>query len=340
MAESPESNRALPSKITLIDAIWYHKHPLRFALLPLSFLYRLITFLRRFAYQAGLIKSARLGVPVIIVGNISVGGTGKTPFVIWLIQFLQKQGFKPGVISRGYGGQANQWPQVVEVQSEAIQVGDEPVLIKRSTKVPVVVGPNRIDDAEFLLENNVCDILISDDGLQHYALDRDIEVCVIDGQRLHGNGYCLPAGPLREPISRLREVDVQICNGAVLSDAFSMTLEPSGFFNLIDQSEHSLSDFSGKTVHAIAGIGHPQRFFSLLEAHGIRVIPHAFADHALFTADDLLFTDKLPVIMTEKDAVKCSAITHPRCYFLRVEALLPETLEARLIRLLNRFKNG
>ena len=196
-----------------LDYYWYHKHPLVMLLVPLSWLFCMVSMLRRKAYQAHLLKVTRLPVPVIIVGNISVGGTGKTPLVVWLVDFLKQAGYKPAIISRGYGGGAQQWPQRVTPDSDAASVGDEAVLLARRCVCPMAVAPNRVAAAQMVLENNGCDIIVCDDGLQHYALARDIEIAVIDGVRRFGNGYCLPAGPLREPPGRLGSVDFVVVNG-------------------------------------------------------------------------------------------------------------------------------
>lgn len=322
-----------------IDSLWYKPNPLRYLLLPFTVLYRLTIRLRRYAYASGLIRTGHLPVPVIVVGNITVGGTGKTPFVIWLVDYLRKRGFRPGVISRGYGGQSESWPQAVSGTSDPSQVGDEPVLIAQQTAVPIFVGPDRIAAAEALLDAHpTCSIIVSDDGLQHYALGRDIEIVIIDGQRGFGNGLCLPAGPLREPITRLRDVDIQISNGTQRDQAFTMHLQPRAFCSLDTNENLPLDAFSGKKVHAAAGIGNPDRFFSSLRSLGCDVVEHPFPDHAAFSEEDFDFVDNAPIIITEKDAVKCRSLALENVYYLRVDAELDVLIETRLQRLLSAFQ--
>lgn len=305
-----------------IDSIWYQRKPVALLLLPLTGLFVLVVMLRRLMYRLGLKKSTRLSVPVIVVGNISVGGTGKTPFIIWLANNLKDKGFKPGIISRGYGGEASSWPQQVRPDSDPRTVGDEAVIISRQTGCPMAVGPDRVAAGEALLEHTDCDLILSDDGMQHYALQRTIEIAVIDGIRRFGNGYCLPAGPLREPRGRLKSVDLVVVNGGGASSAeVSMTLSGESVVNLKKPSRKlSLSDFKGQSVHAIAGIGNPGRFFSYLEKEGLQPDGHSFPDHHLFSAQDLSFGDDKAVLMTEKDAVKCRNFATGKEWFVPVEA--------------------
>ena len=295
-----------------LDHYWYSTNLISLLLLPLSGLFCLLSRLRVMLYRLGILKSFKAPVPVIIVGNISVGGTGKTPLIIELVKQLKAKGFKPGVISRGYGGKAGSWPQKVTQTTTAELVGDEPQLIFDQTACPVVVGPDRRKTVTRLLNEFACDIVLSDDGMQHYALQRDIEIAVVDAQREFGNGFCLPSGPLRETVSRLQQVDLVILNGGT-EDQYAFSMQADNCLSAgSETSSHealSLSDFAGKTVHAIAGIGNPERFFSMLKQHDIDVIPHAFADHYNYQQADLLFNDQNPVLMTEKDAVKCKAYT-------------------------------
>lgn len=243
--------------------IWYKDPVIGLWLMPLGFLFSDIVRFRKFLYRIGVLKTQTLPVPVIVVGNITVGGTGKTPLVIYLAEFLKNSGFKPGIISRGYGGLADSWPQWVGTESLAKDVGDEALLIAKQTVCPMVVGPLRVDAARLLLEKTDCDVILSDDGLQHYALHRDIEIAVIDGVRRFGNGYCLPAGPLREPIERLNSVDLIIVNGEKQEpNEFSMRLEGDIAINLLTGEQKHLVDFLTEDCHAIAGIGHPERFLS------------------------------------------------------------------------------
>ncbi|MCK5716331.1 MAG: tetraacyldisaccharide 4'-kinase [Thiomargarita sp.] len=297
-----------------INNIWYHTHPIRFLLAPLSWLFCLLVWVRRKIYCLGF--TYQVPIPVIIVGNITVGGTGKTPLVIWLGQFLKKHGFKPGIVSRGYGGKAKKWPISVFSDSNPYLVGDEPVLLARHSGCPVAIAPRRIIAVESLLDQ--CDVIICDDGLQHYALHRDIEIVVIDARRRYGNGLCLPAGPLREPVSRLDSVDFVISNGHTMQFEFSDLRQVAD--NTVSQA---LSALQGKTVHAIAGIGHPARFFSYLREQGLILHCHEFPDHYYYTASDIQFNDALPIIMTEKDAVKCQTFATTQHWYLPITAQLP-----------------
>jgi tetraacyldisaccharide 4'-kinase len=245
-----------------LSQTWYTRHPIRWLLLPLSWLYLAIITLRRWFYEQQWLTQHRLPVPVIIVGNISIGGTGKTPFVIWLVEQLRQAGFHPGVISRGYGGQAPYYPYTVTVDSPVTASGDEPLLIASRTQCPVVVAPNRREAGEQLLRESGCDVIIADDGLQHYALQRDIEIVIVDAARQFGNGLCLPAGPLREPRKRLTEVDYVVYNGETDAHAYWMHLSGQAWINIANPNQTApLDAFSQQAVHAIAGIGNPNRFF-------------------------------------------------------------------------------
>lgn len=313
---------------------WYRKNSFfGYCFSPLSWFYNLITSLRRFFYCCGLKKVSRFPVPVIVVGNITVGGTGKTPLVGWLVGWLRSQGFKPGIVSRGYGGQATTWPQKVTDSSDPRYVGDEAVILARHTHCPMVVGPNRVAAVKKLLDNYDCNIVISDDGLQHYALGRDIEIAVIDGARRFGNGLCLPAGPLRESIRRLKSVDFVVANGKGNNNEYTMSLYCGDIYNIKNPEQFfDLELLNNKTVHALAGIGHPQRFFQQLEAIGFKVISHEFPDHYCYKPSDLDFGDDLPVIMTAKDAVKCESFANDRCWYLPVEVKMDECFENQLQR--------
>ena len=340
-----------------LDHYWYNKNLLVILLVPLSWVFCLVSMLRRKAYQMRLLKVTRLPVPVIIVGNISVGGTGKTPLVLWLVHFLKQAGYRPAIISRGYGGKAQHWPQCVTPDSDAILVGDEAVLLARRGGCPMAVAPNRVAAARIVLENNVCDVIICDDGLQHYALARDIEIAVIDGVRRFGNGYCLPAGPLREPQSRLKSVDFAVMNAepeataahgftSVAADRppettarhgqFSMQLRNGALHHVGDDNKIcDISVFYGQVVHAVAGIGHPARFFKHLRALGLEIIEHAFPDHYLFTMQDLQFGSNpevnIIVIMTEKDAVKCRGFAGENYWYMPVDVQLNSEFGERLL---------
>ncbi|MDC9724477.1 MAG: tetraacyldisaccharide 4'-kinase [Gammaproteobacteria bacterium] len=311
---------------------WYKAHPVRWLLWPLSAIYRAIISLRRSLYQIGIFKQYSVNVPVIIVGNISVGGTGKTPFVIWLAKQLQHAGFRPGIISRGYGGKAESYPQTVTVDSEPSIVGDEPLIINRQSACPMVVAPDRVSAATQLLEQFDCNIIIADDGLQHYALARDIEIVIVDSQRLFGNQYCLPAGPLREPLSRLKDVDFIVHNGDETSAEFTMATSQGHAINLMNpELTRALSSFQNQTVHAIAGIGYPERFFKQLSECNLNLLPHSFSDHHPYQAHDLNFDDGLDILMTEKDAVKCQHFANKNMWYVPIDATINGKLEQHLL---------
>lgn len=302
---------------------------------PLQILYRFLIALRRASYRVGLLRAVRLPVPVIVVGNVTVGGAGKTPLVIHLCERLQAAGLRPGVISRGYGGRSVA-PRRVLAGSDPSEVGDEPVLIVARTGVPVWVARARAAaGAALLAAHPEVDVIVADDGLQHLALARDFEIVVMD-ERGAGNGWMLPAGPLREPLSRLTSVDALVCNGAVPASVlarveavrrFAMRLEGERF-DAIGASPltRKPEDFSGQRVHALAGIGNPSRFFGHLRALGLDVCEHAFPDHHFFSAKDLAFDDGEAIVMTEKDAVKCAAFSRPDCWVLRVDARIEPDL--------------
>ena len=311
---------------------WYENHPIRWILWPLSALYRIVIFLRQLLYRLGLFKQSTLNVPVIIVGNISVGGTGKTPFVIWLAEKLKEADFRPGIISRGYGGKTEQYPQIVTPQSDPRLVGDEPLIISRQSGCPMIVAPDRVAAARQLLKQFDCNIIIADDGLQHYALARDIEIVIVDGKRLFGNQYCLPAGPLREPLSRLNQVDFIVHNGAETPAKYTMTTSHDHAINLANPDQtKELSSFQNKMVHAIAGIGYPKRFFDQLEAYGLSIKAHPFSDHHPYTLNDLNFNDDLDILMTEKDAVKCQHFGKKNMWYIPIKTAISGKLEQHLL---------
>ena len=317
------------------DKYWYNNSLYIRALLPLSWLFCSVVKLRRLAYQYGIKKTHYLDVPVIIVGNITVGGTGKTPTVIWLVNFLKGEGYSPGIVSRGYGGKATHWPQQVRPDSDPVIVGDEAILLAHQSKCPVAVGPKRVEAARALLEHENCDIIISDDGLQHYSLGRDIEIALVDSIRRFGNGHCLPAGPLREPEERMEEVDIIVANGVPGPHEFGMRLAGIRLVNVSDYTQQmNLEDLRGQTVHAVAGIGYPERFFNHLNRAGLDVIEHPFQDHHVFKPEDLDFGDDLPVIMTEKDIVKCHRFTQSNHWYLPVKADPDPRLGERIMGLL------
>jgi tetraacyldisaccharide 4'-kinase len=316
-----------------LDRYGYSLNLVAVALWPLSLVFGAVVRLRRVLYQYGVLKSVGLPIPVIVVGNISVGGTGKTPLVARLVELLREAGYRPGIVSRGYGGQSKQWPCVVTADSDPEQVGDEPVLLARRCRCPVVVGPDRVAAARKLVETYDCNLMVSDDGLQHYRLRRDIEVAVIDGFRRLGNAACLPAGPLREPPSRLRTVDFVVGNGAARGQEYLMALRGEVALNLADPCISSvLAHFRQSTVHAVAGIGDPWRFFDHLRHAGLRLLEHPFPDHHPFRPDDLHFHEDLPVLMTEKDAIKCSGISPDNSWYVPVSAQLASEFEEQFLR--------
>lgn len=320
-------------KSALSDA-WYKGHPALWLLLPLSLLYGLLSMLRRALYGAGIFRVARFDAPVIVVGNITAGGTGKTPLTLALIEELRRHGWRPGVVSRGYGGRAD-YPLRLSDDTTAAEAGDEPVMLFRRSRVPLMVDPCRSRAVRRLLEQEACDVILCDDGLQHYALGRDIEIAVIDGSRGVGNGLLLPAGPLREPVSRLRSVDFVVVNGEGNGwpGAYPMRLAAESWQPVGSQTDSPPA--KGSRVHAVAGIGNPERFFSQLRAEGYDVIPHAFPDHHAYSAQDLGFGDGLPVVMTEKDMVKCRVLSGNDWWYVPVSAELPARFAEDFLRQLN-----
>ncbi len=306
-------------------------------LLPLSALYCLVISVRRKLYRLNIKKSYSAQVPVVVIGNIVVGGSGKTPLLISLCDYMTRNGFKPGVVSRGYGGTVTGIKQVVS-SDRAQQVGDEPLMIFQRSKVPVVVGGDRVSAINYLLTNNQCDIVFSDDGLQHYRMRRDVEIAVVDATEKFGNGFCLPAGPLRERVSRLKEVDLVVYNEVKINNQNDCSyalqvveLKPLNGESLNGKSSRTLSSFKkNKTIHAVAGIGHPVRFFNQLNENGLNVIEHAFADHHKYQQHDFSDWHTDCIIMTEKDAVKCCHLTLPDAWVVIVDAKWSVKLEDHL----------
>jgi len=306
-----------------IERIWYGGAAIPAWLDALVPVYRALRWLHLAPYRRGWRKPRRLPVALIVVGNLTAGGSGKTPLVIALVEALRARGFKPGVVSRGYGG-SERGPLLVDDVVQPARVGDEPCLIRKRTGVAVAVGRDRARAAALLIERGV-DVVIADDGLQNPSLARDLEICVIDGQRRFGNGQLLPAGPLREPLSRLASIAFRICNGgAAQADEIPMRLVGEMAVPMTAATgTRPLESFAGQRVHAVAAIGNPARFFDGLRAHGIDVVPHGFPDHHAFAAADLAFGDDALVLMTEKDAVKCLAFATPGFWCVPVRAELP-----------------
>ena len=300
---------------------WSRRGLLAWLLWPVSLFFGIAVCSRRILYGVRLLKSAHPGIPVIVVGNLTVGGSGKTPLVLWIAEFLRGQGWSPGIVSRGYGAAVNE-PRAATVASEAREVGDEPIVLSRRSGCPVWVGPDRVQVAALLrAAHKDVDVLVLDDGLQHYAIRRDLEIAVVDG-RGFGNGFLLPAGPLREPKSRLRSVHAVVSHESPIK-GYAMKLEGHQVHRMTDARERRvLESFAGQKVHAVAGIGDPNRFFLHLAAAGIKLLPHPFPDHHAFAPRDLEFGDQLPVMLTEKDAVKLRSAARPHWWVLPVSARL------------------
>lgn len=310
----------------MIERIWSGRSALYLLLLPFSWLYGFVSLIRRWCYRLGLFSSWRSPVPVVVVGNLSAGGNGKTPLVIWLVEQLQRQGLRVGVVSRGYGGKAASYPLLLNEQTSTQEAGDEPVLIMQRTGAPVAVAPKRSQAIEVLLQAYPLDLIITDDGLQHYALQRDVELVVIDGLRRFGNGWWLPAGPMRERASRLASVDAVIINGGQpQGNEILMTLVADQAVNLLSGEQKVVTELTN--IVAMAGIGHPPRFFNTLQQLGVVSIKQqAFADHQVYDQRLLsaLATDQQNLLMTEKDAVKCRSFAQANWWYLPVTACLAE----------------
>lgn len=300
-----------------IEQSWYKPFSLiTLLLLPLSAIFGCVSLLRKYCYKFGILKSFISKTPVIVVGNISVGGNGKTPFVLWLHEHLTAQGLSVGLISRGYGGQAAQYPLLVTANTTTLEAGDEPVLLFNRLQCPLVVGSNRQHNIEMLNQHFKLDVIISDDGMQHYKMARSIECCIVDSERKFGNGFLMPAGPLRETTSRLNSVDLVIENGS--EHEFSYRLQPSVIKRVADNTEITTAI---KSAHAVSAIGNPQRFEASLKAHGIELLStHHFRDHYAYSADDFAQFGDDCILMTEKDAVKCRDFAKPNWYYLPVDA--------------------
>ena len=335
---------------TWLSREWQRSRAWKISLTPVSWLFASIVSLRRLLFRSGVYRSTRIDVPVIVVGNITVGGSGKTPLVIAIVEMLRAHGYRPGVVSRGYGStaNANRDDRAVQIDAAAsdaaLRFGDEPVLLARRLHCPVVVARDRVAAARTLrVRNPEVDVIVSDDGLQHYALARDIEIAVLDGGYGVGNGAMLPAGPLREPVSRLNFVDAMAMYGlssqfdALTPPKFSVALGEERVVNLHGGQQLSVAEFAaaadaaGKSLHAFAGIARPQRFFAHLQRLGLRTHNHSFADHHRFTADDLAASANDLLLMTEKDAVKCAVFADARCWYLRIDAILPPAFQDLIV---------
>lgn len=331
-----------------LQGVWYERRSRWFSLLmlPLSWLFALVSGVRRAAYRRGWLKSFRVTRPVLVVGNITVGGTGKTPMTIWLAEQLHARGLRVGIVLRGYGGRSIRWPCDVTKETSADEAGDEAVLLAQRTGALVVAGPDRVAAAKRAIERGA-EVVVCDDGLQHYRLARDLELAVIDERRGLGNGRLLPAGPLREPARRLNSVDLKVLtrrsatsDGPAFPGAVVAMPELGDAVSLATGERRALRSFLGTRVHAIAGIGHPQAFFDALTALGLTIEPHPLPDHARLTAADVTFPDGAPVLMTEKDAVKCrqgaDATSIANCWAVRLDIAMTEADARTIHRLLDR----
>lgn len=303
------------------DWLWYRPNPLKWLLWPIGGIYGVVMEIRRLVYRLGMKPVTTLPLPVIVVGNLTVGGSGKTPVVIWLAGELKSCGYRVGIVSRGYGGNAENWPQRVSTASDPGLVGDEPVLIARATGCPVMVSPDRVAAAKALISAEQLDVLLADDGMQHYALDRTLAIAVVDGQRGLGDGFCLPAGPLREFKCRIADVDAIVVNGGSWGRAGVFRAQPAAqrLHQVAGSEQKLLAEFRNTEVHAVAGIGNPQRFFNLLEDAGVDVLPHPLPDHTKLTGAELDFDDARPVFVTEKDAVKCEGFARENVWCVPIK---------------------
>lgn len=312
-----------------INQLWYGENKSAYLFLPLSGIFSLASLIRKRKQQTKQIKFAH---PVIVVGNITVGGTGKTPMVIVLANELQQHGYKVGVASRGYKSQASS-PVLITEQHAVEEVGDEPLLIFHNTQTHVMVGNDRVSVIQTLMDEHHCDVVICDDGLQDYRFKHNVEIIMVDGERVFGNQQLLPAGPLREPVIRIQQADFIVASSKVVPaiSSDSMKLNISEAINLTTGDSASLSQWHGSTVHAVAGIGNPQRFFNALRDQGLNVIEHEYPDHAHLNKQDLLFSDQKPVLMTEKDAVKCRHYHLNNTWYVPVQAVLPQDFITRVI---------
>lgn len=323
-----------------LNRIWYEGAPVPGWAACCETVYRGLIGLRRWAYALRLRRSTRLAVPVVVVGNLTAGGTGKTPLVAWLANELRQRGWQPGIITRGYGATAAD-VQRLPPEAEPAEFGDEPVWLAHATGCPVAIGRRRARAGQLLIDRDGVDILLSDDGLQHWSLARDYEIVVVDGQRGFGNGRLLPAGPMREPVERMARVDAVVVNGGERAGAYRMQVRAERALSLRDLAiARPLASFAGQQVHAVAGIGNPKRFFDLLRAEGIDVTAHAFPDHHPFAPADLAFGDEWPVLITEKDAGKCAPFADGRVWVVPIDVELPPEFADAIHRSLHPLKEA
>lgn len=324
--------------MTWLERQWQHRTAAAALLFPVALVFGAVAAVRRTLYARHILQRRRLPVPVVVVGNITVGGTGKTPLVLWLAAWLQQHGYRPGIVTRGYGGSSS-GPEAVRPDSDPARCGDEAVLLATRARCPVWMGRDRPAAGFALLAAHPdCNVIVSDDGLQHYALGRDVEIAVIDGARGWGNGWLLPAGPLREPVRRLDSVDAVVVQVANASEpgtsvpAYAMRLSGRTFYNLLNH-EHQVGPefFQHRSVRALAGIGHPERFFRHLQQLGITFVARSYPDHYAFRAQDVALPEVDAVVMTEKDAVKCRRYATERCWVLPVDAEVDPALGALVL---------
>ena len=324
-----------------LTKIHYSKSLVSLLLLPLSAVFLLISFIRKTLYQFNFLKSFKLKIPVIVVGNITSGGTGKTPLIIYLANELKKNGYRPGIISRGYGSKSEGVMEVSQ-KSDLADVGDEPMLIRKHTHLPVFVSKDRVLAAKALVKKYAkTDVILSDDGIQHYRLRRDLEVLVIDGTRKFGNGYLLPAGPLREFRSKLKTVDAIVCNHKkVIDGSYLMKYTGHLLINLKTNKKIHLNNLSLKNIHAIAGIGNPDRFFDYLKTYNILFSSSVFQDHYKFSKKDFRDMNDKNIIMTEKDAVKCQQFSRNNFWYLPVIAEVDSKFTDVILKKLRYINHG
>jgi tetraacyldisaccharide 4'-kinase len=333
--KQPEVGRGLEGGL---EAIWYGRSAVAWLLLPFAGLFRLLVAARRRAYRAGWLRVHRLPVPVIVVGNLTTGGTGKTPVTGWLVELCRGAGFRPGIVSRGYGGQRSPQPRLVGPGDDAREVGDEPLLLRRQTGVPVCVHADRVAAGRRLVAEGV-NLIIADDGLQHYRLHRDLEIVVLDGQRRFGNGHLLPAGPLREPAGRLSEVDLVLVHGGpVRNGEFGVQFRISRLRALDGSAQCALESLRGQVVRAIAGVGNPARFHDQLHSAGLRVLPIPVPDHGRVDLARISRESNVPIIMTEKDAVKYAPVGGAAVWVATLEVNVPADVRGRILERLRAFR--
>lgn len=324
---SPDTKQQIPRLQQWLEHIWYEQHWKAIPLLPLSALFCSISTLRK---RLQIKKQQPSPVPVVVIGNISIGGTGKTPLIIHLVSLLQKANHRPAIISRGYKGTSTVWPLLVTNDTPAQECGDEAKLLFNRTGVPVVVGANRVDDIDYVFKHTDATIILSDDGLQHYKMTRAMEIAVVDGKRGLGNGFCIPAGPLREKASRLQSCDIVISNGQSALTAHHMHVSGSTIRNIQSRETQSLSDLN--EAHLVTGIGNPQRFIDTLRNQHIELISiTTYPDHHDFKPNDFTHQDEIPTIMTEKDAVKCQGFEHNNLWYLEVDAQSSKSFDRQFL---------